>query len=54
MPKEGGVAADEVGLSSATKDVLAVTALEGRPVGGGRPGPLFRKVHALFQASKAA
>jgi D-alanine transaminase len=41
-------------LSSSTKEVLAVTSLDGRPFGGGKPGPVFRKVHALFQASKIA
>jgi D-alanine transaminase len=41
-------------LSSSTKEVLAVTALDGRPFGGGKPGPVFKKLYALFQASKAA
>ncbi|MEP6996154.1 MAG: D-amino acid aminotransferase [Betaproteobacteria bacterium] len=54
VPKDEALAADEMWLSSSTKEVLAVTALDGRPFGGGKPGPLFRKVHALFQASKAA
>jgi D-alanine transaminase len=46
--------ADEVWLSSSTKEVLAVTALDGKPVGGGKPGPLFRRMHALYQEHKAA
>ena len=54
VPKEEALAADEMWLSSSTKEVLAVTSLDGRPFGGGKPGPVFRKVHALFQASKAA
>jgi D-alanine transaminase len=54
VPKDEALAADEMWLSSSTKEVLAVTALDGRPFGGGRPGPVFGKVHALFQASKAA
>ncbi len=54
VPKDEALAADEMWLSSSTKEVLAVTALDGRPFGGGKPGPVFRKVHALFQASKAA
>ena len=53
VPKDEALAADEMWLSSSTKEVLAVTALDGRPFGGGKPGPVFRKVHALFQASKA-
>lgn len=54
VPKDEALAADEMWLSSSTKEVLAVTSLDGRPFGGGKPGPVFRKVHALFQASKAA
>jgi D-alanine transaminase len=46
-------AADEVWLSSSTKEVLAVTALDGQPVGTGKPGPLFKRMHALFQEHKA-
>ncbi|MGE5615853.1 MAG: D-amino acid aminotransferase [Bacillota bacterium] len=44
--------ADEVWLSSSTKEVLAVTTLDGKPVGDGKPGPLFRRMHALFQEYK--
>ena len=54
VPKDEALAADEMWLSSSTKEVLAVTSLDGRPFGGGKPGAVFRKVHALFQASKAA
>ena len=50
--------ADELWLSSSTKEVLAITTLYGKPVGNanhaGRPGPVFRKMFALFQASKPA
>jgi len=45
--------ADEVWLSSSTKEVLAVTTLDGKPVGAGKPGPLFRRMHALYQDHKA-
>jgi D-alanine transaminase len=45
--------ADEVWLTSSTKEVLAVTTLDGKPVGSGKPGPLFRRMHALFQEHKA-
>jgi D-alanine transaminase len=54
VPKDEALAADEMWLSSSTKEVLAVTSLDGRPFAGGKPGGVFRKVHALFQASKAA
>jgi len=46
-------AADEVWLTSSTKEVLAVTTLDGKPVGSGKPGPAFRRMHALFQEFKA-
>ena len=45
--------ADELWLSSSTKEVLAVTLLDGKPVGGGKPGPMFRRMHALYQEHKA-
>lgn len=45
-------AADEVWLSSATREVQPVTRLDGRPVGAGRPGPLWRRVYDEFQRWK--
>ena len=50
---EGEVrAADEIWLTSSSKEVLAVVSLDGRPVGAGRPGPVFRRMHALYQEFK--
>jgi len=45
-------AADEIWLTSATKEVVAVTRLDGAPVGSGRPGPVFRRVYKLYQDFK--
>jgi D-alanine transaminase len=42
--------ADEVWLTSSTKEVLPVTQLDGRPVGSGQPGPLFRTVLDAYRA----
>ncbi|HET6656129.1 MAG TPA: D-amino acid aminotransferase [Gammaproteobacteria bacterium] len=42
----------EVWLASSTREVLAVTRIDGAPVGDGRPGPVWRQVHALFQQYK--
>ncbi|HEY6451068.1 MAG TPA: aminotransferase class IV [Steroidobacteraceae bacterium] len=42
--------ADEIWLSAATRGVIAVTALDGKPVGTGRPGPLWRRMHELIEA----
>ncbi len=44
--------ADELWVTSSSKEVLAVVTLDGKPVGGGRPGPVFRKMHALYQDFK--
>jgi D-alanine transaminase len=44
--------ADELWVTSSSKEVLAVATLDGRPVGNGRPGPLFRTVHQAFQEFK--
>jgi D-alanine transaminase len=43
-------AADEVWLTAATRGVIAVTSLDGKPVGDGRPGPLWRRMHQLVEA----
>jgi D-alanine transaminase len=42
--------ADEVWLSAATRGVVAVTAIDGRPVADGQPGPLWRRMHELVEA----
>jgi D-alanine transaminase len=44
--------AEEVWLTSSTKDVLAVTRMDGRPVGSGKPGPVFARIRPLFTAMK--
>ena len=44
--------ADEMWLSSSTKEVLAVTTIDGRSLHGGQPGPVFRRVYAAFQKAK--
>jgi D-alanine transaminase len=44
--------ADELILSSATKEVLAITTLDGQPVGSGVPGAVYQKLHAGYQRAK--
>ncbi len=44
--------ADEIWLTSSSKEVLAIVALDGKPVGGGKPGPVFAKIHRLYQEFK--
>lgn len=45
-------AADEIWLSAATREVQAVTLLDDRPVGNGRPGPRWRRVYEELQRYK--
>jgi D-alanine transaminase len=45
--------ADELMLTSSIREVLAVTTLDGKPVGNGKPGPIFRMLHKLYQDYKA-
>ena len=45
-------AADEVWVTSSSKEVLAIVELDGRKVGDGRPGPVFRRMHQLYQEFK--
>lgn len=44
--------ADELWLTSSSKEVLAVSTLDGRPVGDGKPGPFFKRIHQAFQEFK--
>ena len=44
--------ADELLLTSSTKEVLAITTLDGKPVGDGRPGAMFTRLHKLYQDFK--
>ncbi|MFZ2387855.1 MAG: D-amino acid aminotransferase [Polaromonas sp.] len=43
------LAADELLLSSATKEVLPITLLDGQPVGKGKPGPIYARLYAAYQ-----
>jgi D-alanine transaminase len=44
--------ADEVWVTSSSKEVLAVVTLDGKPVGAGRPGPVFQQMYRLYQEFK--
>lgn len=46
-------AAEEVWLTSSTREILPVVELDGRMVGEGVPGPLWGRMNALYQARKA-
>ena len=44
--------ADEVLIASAGGGIRAVATLDGRPVGSGAPGPVYRRIHAAFKATQ--
>ncbi len=46
--------ADELLLSSATKEVLPITQLDGKAIGTGQPGPIYAQLYAAYQAAKIA
>ncbi|HWA39855.1 MAG TPA: D-amino acid aminotransferase [Burkholderiales bacterium] len=44
--------ADEVWVTSSSKEVFPIVELDGREVGDGRPGPAFRRMYQLYQDFK--
>ena len=57
IPEADVFSADEVLLSSATKEVLPVTSLDGQPVGHGalrgKPGPVYARLYEAYQRAKS-
>ncbi len=57
IPEADVRSADEVLLSSATKEVLPVTQLDGEAVGHGamrgKPGPVYARLYEAYQRAKA-
>ncbi len=57
IPEAEVLAADELMLSSATKEVLPITLLDSQSVGHGamrgKPGPVYARLHAAYQRAKA-
>lgn len=49
--------AEEIWVTSSSREVLAITSLDGKPVGrgehAGKPGPVCARVYALYQQFKA-
>ena len=56
IPETDVRAADEVMLSSATKQILPVTHIDGEPVGHGalrgKPGPVYARLHEAYERAK--
>ncbi|MCA3218788.1 MAG: D-amino acid aminotransferase [Burkholderiales bacterium] len=44
-------AADELMLTAATREVLPIVRLDGEPIGTGRPGPMYAKIRAGYDAA---
>jgi len=44
--------ADEVWVSSSSKEIVAIVDLDGKTIGAGKPGPVFRKAWQLYQDFK--
>jgi len=45
-------AADEVWLTSSTKEILPIVEVDGRKIGDGKPGPMQAKMSAIYQDYK--
>jgi D-alanine transaminase len=58
ITREEVLTCDELLLSSATKEVLAVTLLDGQPIGHashrGAPGPVYHRLYSGYQTAKNA
>ena len=57
VPEADVLSADEILLSSATKEILPVTSLDAQPVGHGalrgKPGPIYSRLYEAYQGAKA-
>ena len=54
ITREEVLAADELLSTSATKEVLPITTIDGRPVDTGVPGPIYDRLYAAYQEAKSA
>ena len=52
VTRDEALGADEMWLSSSTKEVLPVTKVDGAPFASGSPGPVFRRVYEAYQVAK--
>jgi D-alanine transaminase len=51
VPREEVLLADELMLTSATREILPITQVDGAPVGNGRPGPVYQRLIEAYQAA---
>ncbi|SNS17723.1 D-alanine transaminase [Noviherbaspirillum humi] len=52
ISREEVFAADEVMLTSASKEILPVVTLDGEVIGDGRPGQVFKGLYSAYQEAK--
>ncbi len=52
IPEQELMTAEEIWLTSSTKEIMPVTRLNGRPVGAGRPGALHQKMSGIYTEYK--
>jgi D-alanine transaminase len=52
IPEAEVRSADELWMTSSTKEIMAIVKLDGTPVGTGVPGPLAQRMDALYQTFK--
>lgn len=54
IPEREFRVADEIMMTSSSREVLSVTRLDDVPVGSGRPGPVSRRLLGLYRAFRTA
>jgi D-alanine transaminase len=52
IPEQELINAEEIWLTSSTKEIMPVTRLNEQPVGDGKPGTLFRKLSGIYSGYK--
>ncbi len=52
FPREEVFDADEIWISSSSKELAPVTHIDGQLVGDGKPGPVWEKAAKLYSAGK--
>lgn len=52
VPETSLPEAQEIWLTSSTREIIPVTRLNGRPVGDGRPGPVWRRMREIYAGYK--